>query len=239
MRRRSIVPATVILGAASILLLVGSVGLAFVQGSGGTMYSARTELPSSLFAAEDPDEVAPVAEMITEEIAPVGSPSPSPIRSAPTGGERTVSPRPSESPVPKVRFELTFSSEPVGNGKDRKIRYTAVITDRSEAPLGQLMFRSHVPEGTRWLSGGCEQGQGQLFYQVDGAEPHEVCVGPDPTTGHDLAFEVPERVPAGGRVMIRFDVIVSDPAQHSFVTHAHASAAGVSADSGDVLTEVK
>lgn len=241
MRRKPILPAALILGAASVLLLVGSVGLAFVQAPDGTIYSAQAELPSSLFTVEDSDEVAPVAEVITDEIGPTESqsPEPSPSPSRHTGDERAPSARPSESPSPRVRFELAFSSEPVGNGKGAKIRYTAVIIDRSEVPLEQPVFRSHVPEGTRWLSSGCEQGQGRLFYQVDGAEPHEVCVNPEPTSGHDVSFQVPGQVPPGGQVTIRFEVAVSDPAQGSFVTHAHASAAGLTADSGDVRTEVK
>lgn len=233
------VPAAVILGAASVLLLVGSVALAFVQAPDGTIYRARAELPSSLFTAEDSDEVAPVAGVITDEIAPADSPGPSPAPSQPTARAGKATDRPTQPPEPKVRFELTFSSEPVGNGKDARIRYTAIVTDRSEVSLDHLIFSSHVPQGTRWTSTGCEQGLGRLFYQVDGAEPHEVCVEPVPGTGHEVTFELPEEVPSGGRATLRFEVAISDPGRNVFVTHAHASAAGLTADSGDVRTEVK
>lgn len=222
------------------MLLIGSVALAFLQAPAGTVFSAQAELPSSLFVTEEEDEVAPVAEVITSDIAPPASPIPSPMPPAPIPKERLPSKGVDDPHDVKVRFELTFSSEIVGNGKGKKIRYSSSIINRSEATdLKAVVFKSHIPEGTQWLSSECEPGFRRLTYRIDGSGSTEVCLSPksDPA-GHEVWFEIPEPIPPGGSAVLSFDVGVVDPAREVFVTHAHATAAGVTADSTDVTTEV-
>ena len=230
------------LGSVSLGLLVGSVALAFGVSSEGSIYRAQAELPESLFAVDVESEVAPVAEVLVAEVdpAPSASPEPTAPRAATKPTPKTTSPAGGQSRSAQLKMSLAFTSEVIGKGKGRKIRYTGTISNTGGAPISRFDFTSHVPGGTEWLQGSCDEGLRELQVSRDSGQPTRVCSDPTPdASGHDIHHAIDGELAPGAAVSLVFTVTIIDEAASSIVDHAHATADGLNVSSGDVVTELR